>query len=200
MPFTLKNKVVLAAIILMITIALALPIAFLRMEWSFKDLASSYSSYSYARSPSHDRPRILRSQVTKSGTRYTAFVYKSCAETFSFGYTWFTTEAFDVVCDTLDKSPLCTVNIENSKGYELLGEKSLNLWKLVHSTEDSEEIIVKIDDDTMIQKQVMDVYTDKFWHAGFEDNRVKIEFKYLSSSCEQPSMTEEESKTQEQAP
>ncbi|KAG0248341.1 hypothetical protein BG011_000177 [Mortierella polycephala] len=196
-------------------------------------------------------------QQTASGTKYSGFVYKSCAETFSFGYTWFT-NSFNVVCDAKDVSALCTLKMENANGYETLGEKSLNLWRFVHSSNDVEEIIVKIDDDTMIQKHLFDEFIDefakrdaiiagmintwggefywplgrlymfkrsalppsdsvlwanattfnkfedaqigylinttdieltyhldeeRFWHADFEDDRVKIVFKHLSATC-----------------
>ncbi|KAF9282089.1 hypothetical protein BGZ68_006215 [Mortierella alpina] len=104
---------------------------------------------------------LVKNQVTASGTRYTAFVLKSCAETFTFGYSWFT-NTFNVVCDSQDTSPLCTLRFENAAGYDTLGEKSLNLWKYVHQSNDVEEIIIKIDDDTMIQKHVFDEFVDEF--------------------------------------
>ncbi|KAG0013259.1 hypothetical protein BGZ81_001150 [Podila clonocystis] len=101
------------------------------------------------------------SQETASGTKYLGFVHKSCAETISFGYTWFTT-IFNIACDKNDPSPLCTVWLENSNGYVSLGEKSLALWKLVHDTEDTPDIIVKLDDDTIIQKHLLDEWVDAF--------------------------------------
>jgi len=201
---------------------------------------------------------LVKNQVTASGTPYTAFVHKSCAETFTFGYTWFT-NSFNVVCDSNDPSPLCTLKMENPNGYDTLGEKSLNLWKYVRRSNDVEDIIIKIDDDTMIQKHVFDAFVDEFakrknnsiagimntwggefywplgrlymfkksflppaddflwqnatffnkwedcqigyliqeknvdhtyylepeqfWHANFEDSRVKIDFKHLSATC-----------------
>ncbi|KAF9566417.1 hypothetical protein EC968_003761 [Mortierella alpina] len=115
------------------------------------------------------RKSPVKSQVTAAGTRYTAFVHKSCAETFSFGYSWFTNE-FNIVCDPKDPSPLCTLKMDSSNGYDTLGEKSLNLWKYVHGSDDVEDIIIKIDDDTMIQKHVFDEFVDEF--ASRADNTI----------------------------
>ncbi|KAF9932087.1 hypothetical protein BGZ75_009118 [Mortierella antarctica] len=123
---------------------------------------SGYQAKNKSKSP-------IKNQVTASGTRYTAFVHKLCAETFTFGYSWFT-NSFNIVCDTLDPSPLCTLKVENSNGYNTLGEKSLNLWKYVHQSDDVEDIIVKIDDDTMIQKHVFDEFVDEF--ANRTDNTI----------------------------
>ncbi|KAG0081809.1 hypothetical protein BGZ93_006790 [Podila epicladia] len=100
-------------------------------------------------------------QETASGTKYLGFVHKPCTETIAFGYTWFTT-IYNIVCDKNDPSPLCTVWLENSNGYESLGEKSLALWKFVHDTEDTPDIVVKLDDDTVIQKQILDEFIDDF--------------------------------------
>ncbi|KAG0051079.1 hypothetical protein BGZ83_004111 [Gryganskiella cystojenkinii] len=162
-----RRRATLVAIIVLVTIGLAVPMGFLKLEWSSQDLRSSSSSsspYSLIYMTDAQRRaehRTMLSHVTASGTKYTGFVYKSCAETFSFGYTWFT-NYFNVVCDTGDLSPRCTLRIENSKGYDNLGEKSLNLWKMVHTSDEAEEIIVKLDDDTMIQKHVLDEFIDKF--------------------------------------
>ncbi|KAG0253554.1 hypothetical protein DFQ27_007345 [Actinomortierella ambigua] len=100
-------------------------------------------------------------QQTASGTKYVGFVHKSCAETMSFGYTWFST-IYNIACDKNDPSPLCTVWLENSNGYVSLGEKSLALWKMVHQAEDIPDIVVKLDDDTIIQKHVLDEFIDNF--------------------------------------
>ncbi|KAF9963456.1 hypothetical protein BGZ70_007408 [Mortierella alpina] len=111
----------------------------------------------------------IKNQVTASGTPYTAFVHKLCAETFSFGYSWFT-NTFNIVCDPNDVSPLCTIKMDNSNGYDSLGEKSLSLWKYVQNSDDVEDIIIKIDDDTMIQKHVFDEFVDEF--AKRTDNSI----------------------------
>ncbi|KAF9972355.1 hypothetical protein BGZ73_004543 [Actinomortierella ambigua] len=100
-------------------------------------------------------------QLTAKGTPYLGFVHKSCAETLSFGYTWFST-IYNIACDKNDPSPLCTIWLENSNGYVSLGEKSLALWKQVHETENIPDIVVKLDDDTIIQKQVLDEFIDYF--------------------------------------
>ncbi|CAO3568864.1 unnamed protein product [Mortierella alpina] len=121
-----------------------------------------------SRSESKSKSPILN-QVTASGTPYTAFVHKLCAETFSFGYSWFT-NTFNIVCDPYDQSPLCTIKMGNSNGYDSLGEKSLSLWKYVHTSDDVEDIIIKIDDDTMIQKHVFDEFVDEF--AKRTDNSI----------------------------
>jgi hypothetical protein len=164
----LKNRIVLAVVIFLCVIGLALPFAFLKLEWSFMKLRTFVDSCTptspppiYIKDEQHTEARAILTQVTAAGTKYNGFVYKSCAETFSFGYTWFT-NYFNVVCDTNDDSKLCTIWMENSKGHDLLGEKALNLWKLVHSSEESEEIIVKLDDDTMIQKRVLAEFVDEF--------------------------------------
>ncbi|KAG0012398.1 hypothetical protein BGZ82_002613 [Podila clonocystis] len=116
------------------------------------------------------------SQETASGTKYLGFVHKSCAETISFGYTWFTT-IFNIACDTNDPSPLCTVWLKNSNGYVSLGEKSLALWKLVHDTEGTPDIIVKLDDDTIIQKHLLDEWIDAFAKSSAVIGGTMVEWK-----------------------
>ncbi|KAG0253553.1 hypothetical protein DFQ27_007344 [Actinomortierella ambigua] len=101
----------------------------------------------------------------------------------SFGYTWFST-TFNIVCDRQDTSPLCTLRIKTSgsNGQSSLGEKSLKLWKLVSRSSGgggggdggsaataavtavatTANIIVKLDDETIIQKHVLDEFIDDF--------------------------------------
>ncbi|KAG0042652.1 hypothetical protein BGZ83_000210, partial [Gryganskiella cystojenkinii] len=161
-----RNRAILGVIVLLVVVGLILPVMFLELEWSLKDLGSFSSQRPFSRLHFTDnqgkRHRgAMLNQVTASGTKYTAFVHKSCAETFTFGYSWFTT-AFNIVCDSEDPSRLCNLWIENSNGYETLGQKSLNLWKLVHAMDSAEEIVIKIDDDTLIQKHVLDEFIDNF--------------------------------------
>ncbi|KAG0229947.1 hypothetical protein BGW42_001275 [Actinomortierella wolfii] len=106
---------------------------------------------------------VIKIQHTESGTPYSGFVYKSCTETLSFGYTWFS-NIFNIVCDRRDRSPLCNFWVKSSSGYTSLGEKSLNLWNYVRHAAANEvaEIVLKIDDDTIIQKHVFDKLIDDF--------------------------------------
>ncbi|KAF9972354.1 hypothetical protein BGZ73_004542 [Actinomortierella ambigua] len=118
--------------------------------------------YQSGRSAEHrSNANAILTQRTEKGTLYNGFVYKPCVDTMSFGYTWFT-NIFNVVCDRQDKSPMCNLRIKSSSGYSSLGEKSLNLWKLVQRAPKATEIIVKLDDDTIIQKHVLDAIIDDF--------------------------------------
>ncbi|KAG0241685.1 hypothetical protein BGW41_005560 [Actinomortierella wolfii] len=156
------KKSLLVPIFALVTIALAATTLW-HIEFQFQriDQPSAVPPPPVNASLSRAKVGQFWTHQTAKGTKYAGFLHKSCADTLSFGYTWFST-IFNIACDKSDPSPLCTVRLDNSNGYVSLGEKSLALWKQVNEAEDLPDIIVKLDDDTIIQKNVLDDFVDYF--------------------------------------
>ncbi|KAG0239771.1 hypothetical protein BGW41_007486 [Actinomortierella wolfii] len=95
--------------------------------------------------------------------KYGMFLYLGCTASPFASVLWHVTQAVKV-CDRSNSDQLCDVKMSNDYTYDELGLKSVE-WlgsDRFRQMTDQNEIIVKLDDDTIISKDIMDGLVESF--------------------------------------